>query len=63
MIFLRATKELQFFSSSNPPAKNDTSWLPRSEIAKFYGNSEEHVADLWNSIREKVHPTLKPGVL
>ena len=46
-----------------PPAKNDTSWLPRSEIAKFYGNSEEHVADLWNSIREKVHPTFKPGVL
>lgn len=26
-----------------------------SEIAKFYGNSEEHVADLWNSIREKDH--------
>ena len=24
-----------------------------SEIAKFYGNSEDHVADLWNSIREK----------
>lgn len=27
--------------------------MPRSEIAQFYGDSEGHVADLWNSIREK----------
>eukprot|EP00435_Cladocopium_sp_Y103_P075050 s278_g53.t1 len=26
-----------------------------SEIAKYYGNSEEHCSELWNSIREKDH--------
>ena len=49
---LRETLVAYFHERSRLSLETQAKKSP-SEIAKFYGNSEDHVADLWNSIREK----------
>lgn len=51
-VLLRETLVAYFHERSRLSLETQAKKSP-SEIAKFYGDSEDHVADLWNSIREK----------